>query len=101
LADKFDANQQAAGTAIPSYTSKLLDSSDPERILTAEEEHDIKWSASSLYGAGVDTVRATMNHLSVSLQSVTLSLHSSLVGTDICNCLHVLQSDGSVPRGTG
>ncbi|THU90251.1 cytochrome P450, partial [Dendrothele bispora CBS 962.96] len=51
----FVKSQMAAGTAIPSYTSKLLDS---DRALSAEEETDIKWSASSLYGAGVDTTYA-------------------------------------------
>ncbi|THU97021.1 cytochrome P450 [Dendrothele bispora CBS 962.96] len=51
----FVKSQMAAGTAIPSYTSKLLDS---DRTLSAEEETDIKWSASSLYGAGVDTTYA-------------------------------------------
>ncbi|KAK7449241.1 hypothetical protein VKT23_013386 [Stygiomarasmius scandens] len=48
-------SQMAAGMDIPSYTSKLLDT---DRPLTTEEETDIKWSASSLYGAGVDTTYA-------------------------------------------
>ena len=41
---------QAAGTAEPSFTSHLLD--DPA---TAEQEHEIKWSAASLYSGGADT----------------------------------------------
>ncbi|KIY45954.1 cytochrome P450 [Fistulina hepatica ATCC 64428] len=47
----FVIQQLAAGTAIPSYTSNLLASKD----LTVDDEHDIKWSAASLYSGGADT----------------------------------------------
>ena len=39
---------QAAGTAVPSFTSELLDG----REITPEAEFNIKWAASSLYGGG-------------------------------------------------
>ena len=41
---------QAAGTAVPSYTSELLDKND----LDPETEWNIKWSAASLYAGGGD-----------------------------------------------
>ncbi|KAF8817026.1 cytochrome P450 [Phlegmacium glaucopus] len=43
--------QMAAGTAESSFTSRFLDDSP----ITAEQEHDIKWSAASLYSGGADT----------------------------------------------
>jgi hypothetical protein len=50
---QFVKDQMAAGTAEPSFTSRLLEEKD---VLDAEE-HDIKWSAASLYSGGADTVR--------------------------------------------
>ncbi|THG92858.1 hypothetical protein EW145_g8562 [Phellinidium pouzarii] len=41
----------ASGTAIPSYTSSLLESGN----LSAEDEFSVKWSAASLYSGGADT----------------------------------------------
>ncbi|KAF5372608.1 hypothetical protein D9758_005196 [Tetrapyrgos nigripes] len=65
LADKpleYVRSQMAAGTAIPSYTSKLLEQeSELGRTLSEEEKNDIKWSASSLYAAGVDTTYAILH----------------------------------------
>ncbi|KAF9033182.1 cytochrome P450 [Panaeolus papilionaceus] len=46
------------GTAEPSFSSRLL-SENVER--TKQEEEDIKWSATALYGAGSDTTVATVN----------------------------------------
>ncbi|KAL0580912.1 hypothetical protein V5O48_001106 [Marasmius crinis-equi] len=43
--------QIAAGTAMPSFSSLLLESKD----LNEEEEFDLKWSAASLYSAASDT----------------------------------------------
>lgn len=48
----FVKSQQAAGTAEPSFTSKLL---EERKQITPEEEYDIKWSAASLYSGGADT----------------------------------------------
>ncbi|KAF9782612.1 cytochrome P450 [Thelephora terrestris] len=44
-------DQMAAGTAIPSYTSQLLESKN----ITPEDDYNIKWSAASLYSGGADT----------------------------------------------
>ncbi|KAI6033982.1 cytochrome P450 [Pisolithus microcarpus] len=48
---KFVQDQMAAGIAPKSFTSNLLEG----RTLTEEEEHNIKWSAASLYSGGADT----------------------------------------------
>ncbi|KAF8812602.1 cytochrome P450 [Phlegmacium glaucopus] len=48
---QFVKQQMASGTAKPSFISRLLE--DPH--LTAEQEHEIKWSAQSLYAGGADT----------------------------------------------
>jgi len=48
---QFVKQQMANGTAAVSFTSRLLEEPD----LTAEREHDIKWSAASLYSGGADT----------------------------------------------
>lgn len=45
-------NQQASGTAEPSFTADLME--DPN--VTPEREADIMWSAGSLYAGGADTV---------------------------------------------
>ncbi|KAF8897192.1 cytochrome P450 [Infundibulicybe gibba] len=47
----FVKQQMAAGIAPGSFTSNYLEG----RHLTAEEEHDLKWSAASLYSGGADT----------------------------------------------
>ncbi|KAJ3509592.1 hypothetical protein NLJ89_g5142 [Agrocybe chaxingu] len=44
--------QRKLGTAESSVTSRLLDETAE---LTPEREHDIKWSAASMYGGGADT----------------------------------------------
>ncbi|KAF9647047.1 cytochrome P450 [Thelephora ganbajun] len=48
---QFVKDQMAAGTAVPSFTSELLDSKE----ITPEAESNIKWSAASLYSGGADT----------------------------------------------
>ncbi|KAF9531077.1 cytochrome P450 [Crepidotus variabilis] len=48
---EFVKKQMAAGIAEPSFTSSLLEEPD----LTPDREHDIKWSAASLYSGGADT----------------------------------------------
>ncbi|KAG1854759.1 cytochrome P450 [Suillus tomentosus] len=48
---EFVKDQMAAGIAPKSFTSDLLQG----RILSAEEEHIVKWSALSLYSGGSDT----------------------------------------------
>ncbi|KAF8810286.1 cytochrome P450 [Phlegmacium glaucopus] len=53
---QFVKQQMASGTAEPSFTSRLLEGSH----ITAEQEHDIKWSALSLYGGGADTTVSTI-----------------------------------------
>jgi len=50
--------QMAAGTAQPSYTSRLLDDSPS---ITPNQEHEIKWSAASLYSGGADTTVASIH----------------------------------------
>ncbi|EJD06297.1 cytochrome P450 oxidoreductase [Fomitiporia mediterranea MF3/22] len=53
----FVKMQVASGVAEPSYVSALLEKYDKEGtgVLTPEQEHAIKWSASSLYTGGADT----------------------------------------------
>ncbi|KAF8814227.1 cytochrome P450 [Phlegmacium glaucopus] len=53
---QFVKQQMASGTAKPSFISRLLE--DPH--LTAEQEHEIKWSAQSLYAGGADTTVSTI-----------------------------------------
>ncbi|KAF9649833.1 cytochrome P450 [Thelephora ganbajun] len=53
---QFVKDQMAAGTAIPSFTSELLDSKD----ITPEAESIIKWSAASLYSGGADSTVSTI-----------------------------------------
>jgi cytochrome P450 len=50
--------QMAAGTAEPSFTAHLLEDSP---TLTTEQEHEIKWSAASLYSGGADTTVASIH----------------------------------------
>ncbi|KAE9394070.1 cytochrome P450 [Gymnopus androsaceus JB14] len=47
----FVKQQIAAGSAEPSYVSKLLEG----QTLSAEQEFEIKWSSASLYAGGADT----------------------------------------------
>lgn len=57
LADKpfaFTKKQMAEGIAPSSFVSNLLEN---EASLTADELHNIKWAAGSLYSGGADTVR--------------------------------------------
>jgi len=49
---------QDAGIAPMSFTSNLLEG----RILSAEEDHVVKWSAASLYSGGADTVGSSSYH---------------------------------------
>jgi len=49
--------KMAAGTAEPSFTSHLLSDS----VITAEREHNIKWTAASLYSGGADTTVAAIH----------------------------------------
>jgi cytochrome P450 len=48
---QFVKQKMASGTAEMSFTSRLLDSPN----ITTDEEHDVKWSAASLYSGGADT----------------------------------------------
>ncbi|KAF8814222.1 cytochrome P450 [Phlegmacium glaucopus] len=54
---QFVKQQMALGTAKPSFTSRLLE----ELHITAEQEHEIKWSAQSLYAGGADTTVSTIH----------------------------------------
>ncbi|KAG1892828.1 cytochrome P450 [Suillus subluteus] len=54
---KFVVDQMAAGIAPESFTSNLLGGSP----LSAEDEHDVKWSAATLYAGASDTTVATIN----------------------------------------
>jgi len=54
---QFVKQQMAAGTAQPSFTSRLLEDSPT----TANREHEIKWSAASLYSGGADTTVASIH----------------------------------------
>ncbi|KAK0242387.1 cytochrome P450 [Armillaria nabsnona] len=47
----FVKQQVAAGTAVLSFTSSMLES----KPLSAEEEFDLKWSSASLYSGAADT----------------------------------------------
>ncbi|KAG0702313.1 cytochrome P450 [Suillus ampliporus] len=48
---KFVKDQMAAGIALESFTSNLLEG----RTVSMEEEHIVKWTAASLYAGGADT----------------------------------------------
>ncbi|KAG1729789.1 cytochrome P450 [Suillus lakei] len=48
---KFVKDQMAVGIAPESFSSNLLKGHTP----TAEEDHNVKWSAVSIYGGGADT----------------------------------------------
>lgn len=50
----FVKQQMAQRTNKPSYLSKLLEQNNG--ILSPEEDTTAKWSATTLYGAGADTV---------------------------------------------
>ncbi|KAG2043176.1 cytochrome P450 [Suillus americanus] len=54
---KFVVDQMAAGIAPESFTSNLLRGSP----LSKEDEHDVKWSAATLYAGASDTTVATIN----------------------------------------
>jgi cytochrome P450 len=47
----FVKKQIAAGSAEPSYVSKLVEG----KVLSPEQEFEIKWSSASLYSGGADT----------------------------------------------
>ncbi|KAG1745650.1 cytochrome P450 [Suillus lakei] len=49
---KFVKDQMAVGIAPMSFTSKLLESRD----VSADEDHDVKWSAFVLYAGSADTI---------------------------------------------
>ncbi|KAG2138998.1 cytochrome P450, partial [Suillus clintonianus] len=55
----FVKDQMAAGIAPKSFTSAMLEG----RILTAEENDIVRWSAVSLYGGGADTTVSTIYSL--------------------------------------
>jgi len=54
---EYVKQQMAAGTALPSFTSKLLGDSDVD----SAAEFNIKWSAASLYSGGADTTVSAIN----------------------------------------
>jgi len=54
---QFVKDQLAAGTAISSFTSELLDNGE----ITPETEYNIKWSAASLYSGGADTTVSSIH----------------------------------------
>ncbi|KAG2158979.1 cytochrome P450 [Suillus bovinus] len=56
---KFVLGQMAAGIAPESFTSNLLGGSAGR--LSVEDEHDVKWSAATLYAGASDTTVATIN----------------------------------------
>ncbi|KAG1804497.1 cytochrome P450 [Suillus subaureus] len=53
---KFVKDQMAAGIALTSFTSNLLEG----HTLSAEEDVMVKWSAATLYAAGSDTIVSTI-----------------------------------------
>jgi cytochrome P450 len=59
----FVKQQIAAGTAPPSFTANLLGN----KMLSQEEEFNIKWSAASLYSGGADTTVSAIYSLFLAL----------------------------------
>jgi cytochrome P450 len=57
--------QIAAGTAVPSFVSTLLDAAAGK--LSAEAEHDLKWTANSMYSASLDTTATAVAALLLAL----------------------------------
>ncbi|KDR77000.1 hypothetical protein GALMADRAFT_66106 [Galerina marginata CBS 339.88] len=60
---RFVKQQMASGTAEVSFSSRLLEAPN----LTATQEHDIKWSAASLYSGGADTTVSSIYALFLAL----------------------------------
>ncbi|KAG2108532.1 cytochrome P450 [Suillus discolor] len=54
---KFVVDQMASGIAPESFTSNLLG----DDILSAQDEHIVKWSAAALFAGGSDTTVATID----------------------------------------
>lgn len=57
--------QVAAGTAVPSFVSTVLDQDG--KALAREAEHDLKWTANSMYSASLDTTTTTVAALLLAL----------------------------------
>ncbi|KIK38430.1 hypothetical protein CY34DRAFT_809316, partial [Suillus luteus UH-Slu-Lm8-n1] len=81
---KFVKDQMDAGIAPMSFTSNLLEG----RILSAEEDHVVKWSAASLYAAGAEATVSTVYSLFLAMtlfpdvQKKAQAEIDAVVGTD-------------------
>uniref|UniRef100_P9WEI7 Cytochrome P450 monooxygenase claR n=1 Tax=Ampulloclitocybe clavipes TaxID=56467 RepID=CLAR_AMPCV len=53
---EFVKRRMNAGTALPSFTSRML-----ERGLDEKDDEVVRWAANSLYGGGTDTVVASLS----------------------------------------
>ncbi|KAF9036357.1 cytochrome P450 [Panaeolus papilionaceus] len=57
---QFVKQQMAAGTAVPSFTSSLLEQGPEPGISLQEHEDRVVWSAAAIYAAGADTTFAVV-----------------------------------------
>ncbi|KAI0028045.1 cytochrome P450 [Vararia minispora EC-137] len=73
------------GTAVPSFCASLLENVGDDR---KGEEHDIKWTANSMYAAAMDTTIATVQLFFLAMMQYPLVQHraqrelDSVLGTD-------------------
>ncbi|KAG2156216.1 cytochrome P450 [Suillus clintonianus] len=80
----FVKDQIAAGIAPKSFTSNLLEG----RTLSAEEDHNVKWSAASLYAGGADTTVSAIYSIFLAMtlfpdvQKTAQAEIDAVVGTD-------------------
>ena len=81
---EFTFSGQAAGTARTSFTSALLSG----KVLSQQEELDIRWSAASLYSGASDTV--SLSNLRA-IYSEPLSARLSLLSTLFSLLWHCIQ----------
>jgi cytochrome P450 len=73
-------SQIAAGTAVPSFISTILESSGAK--MSAEEEFDLKWTSNSMYSASLDTSSTTIAALLLNLLSNPVALHTAQAELD-------------------
>ncbi|KAI0635121.1 cytochrome P450 [Trametes polyzona] len=62
---EFTKDQMRKGTGVPCYVSMLLDDAaleNKEQTVDEQRDFDIKWTANSLYAAGIDTSISVISH---------------------------------------
>jgi len=78
---RFDNLPQKTGTNAPSFCSTLL---EKDTKLTEQFEFDLKWTANSMYGASMDTVRPSRDRF----RSMKLTLVQTV--TTVCHFVYAM-----------